>query len=116
VIVFVTVSGMRGGQLMQETYANKIYAANVGGRVRSAIQITTAGGICAVLDMLCAGTLPHAGLIRQEDIGLPAFLANRFGRCYALATPAGGEASLDPLSNLKAAAPAKRMLRSSAAR
>ena len=27
VIVFVTVSGMRGGQLVQETYANKIYAA-----------------------------------------------------------------------------------------
>jgi hypothetical protein len=43
VIVFVTVSGMRGGQLVQETYANKIYAAPMGGRVRSAIQITTAG-------------------------------------------------------------------------
>jgi saccharopine dehydrogenase-like NADP-dependent oxidoreductase len=83
VIVFVTVSGMRNGQLMQETYANKIYAAPVGGRVRSAIQITTAGSICAVLDMLSAGVLPCSGLIRQEDIGLQAFLANRFGRCYA---------------------------------
>jgi saccharopine dehydrogenase-like NADP-dependent oxidoreductase len=83
VIVFVTVSGMRHGQLMQETYANKIYAAPVGGRVRSAIQITTAGGICAVLDMLSAGVLPRSGLIRQEEIGLQAFLANRFGRCYA---------------------------------
>src|ERR1019366_7929416 len=27
VIIFVTVSGMRGGQLVQETYAHKIYAA-----------------------------------------------------------------------------------------
>src|SRR5712672_2058639 len=87
VIVFVTVSGMRSGQLVQETYANKIYAAPLGGRVRSAIQITTAGGICAVLDMLSAGTLPQSGLIRQEDIKLPAFLANRFGRCYELAVP-----------------------------
>jgi saccharopine dehydrogenase-like NADP-dependent oxidoreductase len=84
VIVFVTVSGLRGGQLIQETYANKIYAAPLGGRVRSAIQITTAGGICAVLDLLCAGVLPQAGLIKQEDIRLPAFLANRFGRCYAM--------------------------------
>ena len=84
VIVFVTVSGIRAGQLVQETYANKIYAAPVGGRVRSAIQITTAGGICAVLDMLNAGKLPQAGLIKQEDIKLDAFLANRFGRCYAL--------------------------------
>ena len=85
VIVFVTVSGLRGGQLVQETYANKIYSAPVGGRVRSAIQITTAGGICAVLDMLSAGKLPEAGLIKQEEIALQPFLANRFGRCYAMA-------------------------------
>ena len=66
VIVFVTVSGMRGGQLVQETYANKIYAAPMGGRVRSAIQITTAGGICAVLDMLRIG---HAAAIRPHQAG-----------------------------------------------
>jgi saccharopine dehydrogenase-like NADP-dependent oxidoreductase len=93
VIVFVTVSGMRGGQLMQETYANKIYAAPLGGRVRSAIQITTAGGICAVLDMLSAGKLPQSGLIRQEEISLADFLANRFGKCYALAVPAAANAA-----------------------
>jgi saccharopine dehydrogenase-like NADP-dependent oxidoreductase len=84
VIVFVTVSGRRGGQLVQETYAHKIYSAAVGGRVRSAIQITTAGGICAVLDLLSTGVLAQSGLIRQEDIRLADFLANRFGRCYAL--------------------------------
>jgi saccharopine dehydrogenase-like NADP-dependent oxidoreductase len=93
VIVFATVSGMRAGQLMQETYANKIYAAPIGGRVRSAIQITTAGAICAVLDMLSAGELPQAGLIRQEEIALKAFLANRFGRVYATATPAAANAA-----------------------
>jgi len=93
VIVFVTVSGMRAGQLMQETYANKVYAAPLGGRVRSAIQITTAGGICAVLDMLSAGELPQQGLIRQEEIGLRAFLANRFGKCFALPTPAAANAA-----------------------
>jgi saccharopine dehydrogenase-like NADP-dependent oxidoreductase len=85
VIVFVTVSGLRGGVLMQETYANKIYSTPVGGRMRSAIQITTAGGICAVLDLLAAGRLPQSGLIRQEDIALQPFLASRFGRCYAQA-------------------------------
>ncbi len=90
---FVTVSGLRNGQLMQETYANKIYAAPLGGRVRSAIQITTAGGICAVLDMLSAGKLPQSGLIRQEDIKLDAFLANRFGSVYAMATPAAANAA-----------------------
>jgi len=89
VIVFVTVTGLKAGQLVQETYANKIYAAALGGRVRSAIQITTSAGICAVLDLLAEGRLPQTGLVRQEDIGLDAFLANRFGRCYALGGAGG---------------------------
>ena len=93
VIVFVTVSGLRGGQLIQETYANKIYAAPVGGRVRSAIQITTAGGICAVLDLLSAGQLPQHGLVKQEDIQLQPFLGNRFGRVYASAAQAAAYAA-----------------------
>ena len=83
VIVFVTVSGVQGGRLVQETYANKIYGRPVGGVMRSAIQITTAAGICGVLDLLAAGALPQRGFVRQEEIALPAFLANRFGRHYA---------------------------------
>lgn len=83
VIVFVTVSGRKNGRLLQETYANKIYAKRVGDMVRSAIQITTASAICAVLDMLADGTLPAKGFIKQEDIALDAFLANRFGHAYA---------------------------------
>jgi saccharopine dehydrogenase-like NADP-dependent oxidoreductase len=54
----------------------------LGGQLRSAIQITTAAGICSVLDMLAAGALPQSGFIRQEDIALESFLANRFGRLY----------------------------------
>jgi saccharopine dehydrogenase-like NADP-dependent oxidoreductase len=83
VIVFVTVSGLKEGRLMQETYVNKVYAQVVAGEMKSAIQITTAGAICAVLDMLADGKLPQAGFIRQEDIPLADFLANRFGRVYA---------------------------------
>ena len=47
VIVFVTVSGRNNGQLVQETYANKIYSRDVDGRTLSAIQITTAAAIHA---------------------------------------------------------------------
>ena len=83
VIVFASVSGLRGGRLMQETYAQKIYGASIGGRPRSAIQITTAAGICTVLDLIAEGKLPSAGFVRQEDVALPDFLANRFGRRYA---------------------------------
>ena len=83
VIVFVTVSGLKDGRLMQETYVNKIYAQPVGGEMKSAIQITTAGAVCAVLDLLAQGRLPQSGFIRQEDIPLAEVLSNRFGRFYA---------------------------------
>ncbi|WP_372425554.1 saccharopine dehydrogenase family protein [Salinarimonas chemoclinalis] len=83
VIVFVTVSGQKDGLLTQETFARKIYAERIGGRVHSAIQITTASAVCAVLDLLATGVLPQAGFVRQEDIALAAFLENRFGRAYA---------------------------------
>ena len=55
----------------------------IGGRDDSAIQITTAGSICAVLDMLAERQPAAKGFVRQEDIALDAFLANRFGRYYA---------------------------------
>ena len=82
VVIFVTVCGWKDGRYLQETYANKVYAGVVAGTKVSAIQITTAAGICTVLDLLADGTLPQAGFVRQEEIALPAFLANRFGRVY----------------------------------
>jgi saccharopine dehydrogenase-like NADP-dependent oxidoreductase len=83
VIIFVTVSGRNNGQLVQETYANKIYSRDMGGRTLSAIQITTAAAICTVLDLLANGQLPQNGFIRQEDIPLKVFLENRFGQVFA---------------------------------
>jgi len=88
VIVFVTVSGLKDGHLVQETYANKIYAREIAGRMTSAIQITTAGAICAVLDMLRDGAVRSVGFVRQEEITLADFLANRFGSAYAMAETA----------------------------
>lgn len=82
VIVFVTVSGHKDRRLVQETYANKVYSGLIAGRPHSAIQITTAAGICTVLDLLCMGMLPQRGFVRQEEIELNLFLANRFGSHY----------------------------------
>lgn len=82
VVIFVTVTGQQGGRLMQETYANKIYSAEVAGRLMSAIQITTATSACVVLDLLATGALAQKGFVRQEDITLDAFLSNRFGAHY----------------------------------
>ena len=83
VLVFVTVSGMREGRLTQESFAKKIYSRTIGGRLFSAIQITTAAGICAMVDMMRDGLLPQKGFVRQEEADLERFLANRFGQYYA---------------------------------
>jgi saccharopine dehydrogenase-like NADP-dependent oxidoreductase len=82
VLIFVSVTGTKNGRLVQETYANKVYSEEVNGTVHSAIQITTSNSVCAVLDMLSDGTLPQRGFVKQEQIGLEAFLANRFGRAF----------------------------------
>jgi saccharopine dehydrogenase-like NADP-dependent oxidoreductase len=83
VLIFVTVSGMREGRLTQESYAKKIYNGLIGQTEQSAIQITTAAGICAMVDLLREGKLRSKGFVRQEDASLSDFLANRFGRAYA---------------------------------
>jgi saccharopine dehydrogenase-like NADP-dependent oxidoreductase len=82
VLVFVTVSGMKNGALMQEVFARKIFADRSESHPLSAIQITTAAGICAAVDLFREGRLPQRGFIRQEQVGLPDFLANRFGSAY----------------------------------
>ncbi len=82
VLVFVTVSGMKNGVLLQEVFARKIFAERDAKAPLSAIQITTAAGICAAVDLFREGKLPQAGFVRQEEVALPDFLANRFGMAY----------------------------------
>lgn len=88
VIVFVTVSGVRRDEtgqprFLQDTYARKIYSHVLHGTMRSAIQITTASSLAAMLDLLAEGHLPQRGFVRQEQVALDAFLGNRFGQVYA---------------------------------
>jgi saccharopine dehydrogenase-like NADP-dependent oxidoreductase len=82
VLVFVTVSGMKNGVLLQEVFARKIFADRDAAAPLSAIQITTAAGICAAVDLFREGKLPQRGFVRQEEVALPDFLANRFGNAY----------------------------------
>jgi saccharopine dehydrogenase-like NADP-dependent oxidoreductase len=87
VVVFVTATGWRDGWLTQHSLSRRVLGRWSGSEPRSAIQITTAGSACAVLDLLAQGRLPQKGFIRQEQVALDDFLANRFGSVYA--DPAG---------------------------
>ena len=87
VLIFCTVTGWKDGQLIQVTDARKIYHGVCFGEQWSAIQITTAGALCAVLDLYATGRLPQSGFVRQEQVNFDEFLANRFGKCYACTAP-----------------------------
>ncbi len=60
----------------------RLDSQEVNGQLLSAIQLTTASGICAMVDMLVNGQLPQTGLVRQEQATLADFLMNRFGQYY----------------------------------
>lgn len=82
VLIFVTVSGTQNGRYLQEGYVSKIFDQEVKGQHLSAIQITTASALLAVLDLLSSNQIKQSGLVRQEDVDHEQFLANRFGRYY----------------------------------
>jgi saccharopine dehydrogenase-like NADP-dependent oxidoreductase len=82
VLVFCTVTGWKDGYLTQVTDARKVYHDELFGEPWSAIQITTAAGLCTAVDLHHTGQLPRTGFVRQEEITLDTFLANRFGRLY----------------------------------
>ena len=80
VIVYVLVTGTRGGVFEQQTFVQKIYPKVIVGKQWSAIQVTTACSLCAVLDELLSGKTPLKGLIRQEAFSLSQVMNNPFGQ------------------------------------
>ncbi|MDH3553061.1 MAG: saccharopine dehydrogenase NADP-binding domain-containing protein [Gammaproteobacteria bacterium] len=83
VVIYAAVTGMQDGELREENYVNKIYPQVVAGRLWSAIQITTAGGICSVLDLVLSNPGSYEGFVAQEQFSLNDILENRFGEIYA---------------------------------
>jgi saccharopine dehydrogenase-like NADP-dependent oxidoreductase len=83
VIVYAAVTGMQNGELREENYVSKIYPQIIAGRLWSAIQVSTASGLCAVLDLVLTHPERRSGLVTQESFRLPDILGNRFGRHLA---------------------------------
>jgi saccharopine dehydrogenase-like NADP-dependent oxidoreductase len=84
VLVYCSVEGWQDGEFVQETDARKIYHQEILGEHWSSIQLTTAASACAMVDLFREGRLPRRGFVRQEEVELGSFLANRFGRYYAV--------------------------------
>ncbi|MFN7923361.1 MAG: saccharopine dehydrogenase NADP-binding domain-containing protein [Bryobacteraceae bacterium] len=82
VLIYASASGLRHGELYEETYVKKVYPATISGRLWSAIQVTTASSLCCALDLLLAEPKLYRGFVTQETFPLARVLANRFGFCF----------------------------------
>ena len=78
VIFFVKVIGKIEGVLQEKTYCRKIE----GQGKFSAIQITTASGVCSVLELYLQNKIKGQGLIPQESIDWDDFLKTKYGQIY----------------------------------
>ena len=78
IIFFVKVIGIIDGVLQERTYLRKIY----GNEELSAIQLTTASGVCSVLKMYLDGKIDSKGFTKQESLSWKDFLENKFGQVY----------------------------------
>ena len=83
VLIYAAVRGIREGDLFEENDVRKIYPQKIAGRQWSAIQVSTAAGLCAVLDLVLTQPGAYRGFVTQEQFPLADVLSNRFGRYYA---------------------------------
>ncbi len=82
ILIFTSVTGWKDGRFEQVSDVRKIYSKELFGELWSGIQITTAAGICASLDLHFEGKLPERGFVRQEDVVFHDYINNRFGKYY----------------------------------
>jgi saccharopine dehydrogenase-like NADP-dependent oxidoreductase len=106
VIIYVAVTGLQDGEFREENYVNKVYPQVISGRLWSAIQVTTAAGLCAALDIVFRSPDQYRGFVRQEQLPLAQVLGNRFGRYFtehsskdvSLRLVAAGKTGRQPMS------------------
>ena len=82
VLVYVSVSGLRDNIYSEENYVKKFYPKELYGTTWSAIQLTTASSICAVMDLVVSQPEKYKGFVKQEQFTLNDFQNNRFGQYY----------------------------------
>lgn len=83
VLVYVSVTGSQDHLYHEDNYVKKFYPKIINGLKWSAIQLTTASGVCAILDKVIKEPQKYTGLVKQEQFNLNDITTNRFGEYYA---------------------------------
>jgi len=100
VVIFVTGIGEKNGRLEEDS----VVLRYDGSEAMSAIQLTTAAGCVAMVELFLGGKLPQAGFVRQEDASLNDSLATRAGSRLARETRSADQAKLNVAAETRNAA------------
>jgi len=85
VIVYASVTGKtQQKQYSEKNYVKKFYPKVIHDISWSAIQMTTASSVCAIVDLVLSDPKNHRGLIKQEQFSLKNFEENRFGSYFKI--------------------------------
>jgi saccharopine dehydrogenase-like NADP-dependent oxidoreductase len=86
VVIFIHCIGMKeDGEAVRREQVNfkrAIHATELLGRVWPAIELTTAAGVCAMVELHRLGRLPGVGFVRQEQCSLEEFNRTPFGMAF----------------------------------
>jgi saccharopine dehydrogenase (NAD+, L-lysine-forming) len=82
VVIFINGIGMRDGRREQINFKRAVHATELFGRIWPAIELTTAAGVCAMVDQHRTGALRQVGFVRQEECSLSTFNQTLFGLAY----------------------------------
>ena len=78
VVMLIKVIGKKGGKLLEKSYQKNIFGKDG----MSAIQRSTASGVCANIVSYCKDELTGEGFVKQEDVDWQTFISNKFGQVY----------------------------------
>jgi len=82
VYVHVAAEGVSDSRPVRKEFVRAYRPLEIAGKHRTSISWTTSASVVAVIEMVRDGKLPQQGFIKQEDIGLQAFLETTTGRLY----------------------------------
>ena len=86
VVMFVTVTGKKGADFVEENYIEKIYGQRIDNKNYTALQLTTAGSLCAVVEKVLSNHGRYCGFIKQESFSLEDIKNSSFGHCFTNST------------------------------
>jgi len=78
VVMLIKVIGKSNKKLIERSYQKSIFGKDG----MSAIQRSTASGVCANIVSYCKDELTGEGFIKQEDVNWNTFIDNKFGQVY----------------------------------